>query len=101
MKYLKTFEEEFFNEFKYNKYSDPQVGDYFIFKNEIGNGIDEKLKNKIGRITEILNNTLIAYDFPDYIVPLGFKYIHMSFIDYFSKNKEDLEAIINQNKYNL
>jgi hypothetical protein len=100
MKYLKTFEEEFFNEFKYNKYSEPQVGDYFIFKNEPGNGIDEKLKNKIGRITEIFRNT-IAYEFPDYIVPPGFKYIHISFIDYFSKNKEDLEAIINQNKYNL
>ena len=96
MKYIKTFEDVFSLKDKL-----PEIGDYFIFKIEPGNGIDESLKNKIGKITEILNNTLIAYEFPDYIVPPGSKYIHISFVDYFSKNKEDLERITDTNKYNL
>lgn len=90
MKYLKTLE---------SNINRPELGDYVIINVEPGTGLPNNIKNKIGQIIDISNDTLISiyYSQIDYSLP----YIHKSFIEHTSKNKEDLEQIVNTKKYNI
>ena len=84
MRYLKTFES--IND------DDIQVGDYIL--------LDKSHGHKIGRVEVVrahYNEVNAMFD-----PPTNFWYgIMMSSIEYWSKNKEDLEAILDAEKYNL
>ena len=89
MKYLKEFE----------LYKDnPQIGDYIIaeFVDPTTKAAKE-LETKIGQIVEIERFFYkTKYDYTYKLHPLKREQIK-----YFSKNKEDLEEILNAKKYNL
>jgi hypothetical protein len=74
----------------------------FFFNNNIGQISKLKKDNK--------NRDYIQYqiiyenspkEFKKYILNNRFSYVYRSQIKYFSSNKEDLEAILTANKYNL
>ena len=97
LKHLRTFEID-----------KPQVGDY-VLMNSVSNlqYVSEYILTHIGRITEIYYNgkyVIVRYDAPPYLeanFKKGLRQFDIDFILHFSKNKEDLETIINSNKYNL
>ena len=88
MKYIKKYEE--LNQ------GEPKLDDYIIVN---GEGIYSRLKNKIGYIKN---------SFPDShqstykcIFDNDIWWINRSDIKYWSENKEDLEVIIEKNKFNI
>ena len=94
MKYLKTYEDV-------NK---PEVGDYVIVSVQQKYS-NYKPMNVIGQIYDMKEQEFIpTYYSVKYTLPDG-KTSHEIFYNYhikeFSKNKEDLEYILNANKYNL
>jgi hypothetical protein len=96
----------------------PKVGDYVICgvndKNHCSTAEKEFIYNKIGKIININNSQKYNY-YTIYItydnIPWGIydgdyndlKYIKMniSSIKYFSKDREELESILNTNKFNI
>jgi len=109
MKHLKTFEN--INTHLRTQKEEPKVGDYVICK-EIYSTYPDVKKFTINNIGTIISTSepypfvyLIAYE----NVPYNIKYyfendtLYMSFkeIVEYSENKEDLEAILAANKYNL
>lgn len=103
MKHLKYLE-------KYNKKTN--VGDYILidFQNKINvnDGSVDFIENSIGKITHIENDVIHAkYDnvpikyFNKYFNSSDTLTIHDSWISHISKNKKDLEILLNAKKYNL
>ena len=87
----------------------PEVGDYVIcdskFKEEY-----EFIKDKVGQIIKIDNTMeyhkfLITYNnIPNVMADGKIKndnYIRIKYILYFSKDREELESILNTNKFNI
>jgi hypothetical protein len=91
MKYIKKYEE-------LKDKNQPSVGDYVIISAEPGTGITPEVKDRIGHISSMMNNTLISVYYDE---GLELKHFHKNFILYLSKNREDLEFILNTKKYNL
>jgi hypothetical protein len=91
MKYLKKFE---------TKHRLPEVGDYVIITDLI---LREKEQNKIGKITHRYDNSYSFYNSPFYDVILNGeeRFFGLENIQDWSDNKEELEIILNINKYNL
>jgi len=99
MKYIKNFE---------NSNIEPEVGDYviahYIYTNS-SNKTNNFMLNNVGRIVSIDNGKYIIV----YKQDIPFKHIKYARrisltrdnIDYFSKNEENLEIIVQTNKYNL
>jgi hypothetical protein len=98
MKHLKTFE----------NINDPEVGDYVIahctYTNS-SNKVNNFMLNNVGRIVNIDNGKYIIV----YEKEIPFKHtkyarritLTRDNIDYFGKNEENLEIMIQSNKYNL
>lgn len=86
MKHIKTFEE--------NINDKPAIGDYAIVKI----GKPGKMSNQIGKIIDIENHPYKNYfiDFDGEIWQIDATYLFRH-----SKNREDLEIILNSEKYNL
>ncbi len=115
MKYIKKFEE-----IDQDKNDEPQIGDYVICDDTFS---DDKqlldfIKNNMGQIIPIDYDDSIDKNHFDYLVKyenIPYALISRFFrfyndtsrpmkreeIIYYSPNKEDLEIIITQNKYNL
>jgi len=103
MKHLKTYE----------SLSDkPEIGDYVICEDEeiiSNNTFRPFIKNNIGQIIEIDEKPPeynIKYEnIPTHLLNDYFyddaRYFYRKEIKYFSDNKEDLEILMNANKYNL
>ena len=100
MKYLKTFER--------NK--NPQIGDYVICQEyDTNDDILKFINNNIGVLVEINNdhfNYLIEYEnIPNNIISYfrhgNQRQMTLGEIIHCSDNKEDLELILNANKYNI
>lgn len=103
MKYIKKFED----------INEPEVGDYVICSEE-HDGLSKKLidftSNNIGQLIEIDGTQyypfVVKYD-DNVPLELEVNFLHntrgmmRAEIIHYSKNKEDLEMILNANKYNL
>jgi len=105
MKYLKTYED-------YNNMNDVHIGDYVIvYKNtKYGGGklvdVINFANNNVGHVVDEYKYLwLIKYE----SIPSGIKSyfvddilkIPKQYIKHFSKNKEELEMIVNSKNYNL
>ena len=103
MKYLKTFEEINIGEI--------EIGDYVSVKlDEIWSDIINYLNGKIGIVKKINSGDpkyLVEFeeDFPNYFSNITDHDREITFyereIEYFSKNKKELESILIANKYNI
>ena len=104
MKYLKTYE----------KINEPQVGDYVICDEKMYDKVNIFLNNNVGQLISRDPDEYGFKDEYDYIVkyenvPLDIKDYFLSNVRSFgreeiiefSSNKEDLEAILDANKYNI
>ena len=105
MKYLKTYEEI---------QSEPQVGDYVLCEDSSQiPELNEFFKNTIGRIISKTINQAYELQYTDIIENIERffiyngdtkTYIRIMYLDeiiHFSPNKEDIEQILINNKYNL
>lgn len=91
MKHIKTFE---------NNNKEPEKNDYAIVNVKVRYS-NYKPMNVIGQITDILPGYVTGY-IVKYTLPDGKTSNEVFYhIKHWSKNKEELENIINQNKYNL
>ena len=82
------------------------IGDYVILGYTPGSGISQQYANNIGKITNIASMGLkhieyshISIIYENNLEPLIL--IHKSWIKYWSKDKEELEAFLATKKYNL
>jgi len=82
--------------FNKSKVVEPEIGDYVVVNYNKKSKIGELLGKSIGQITDHTNYKLyrVKYGTTDWMV-------NRNEIEYFSKNKEDLEPIIAAKKYNL
>ena len=84
----------------------PKVGDYVICNSEYKDEF-EFIKDKVGQIIKIItyNKFLITYNNIPNIMADGKinhnKYIIIKHILHYSKDKEELESILNTNKFNI
>jgi hypothetical protein len=100
MKYIKTFE---------SKNKTPEVGDYVICEDDFGNEIITNfISSTAGKIKKKLKGNLDSHTYLVYYenAPnIGFRNscreMTLKDIIHFSKNKEDLEAILAAKKYNM
>ena len=118
MKYIKTFEEGWFNEIEDKPKSEPQIGDYILLNLK---GFGDKdmrkfLDNNIGQLISYesefnkrvykisYDSDAIPYDLKPYfnfkndIFSVGFR---LSTLEYWSKDKKDVERYLEAKKYNL
>lgn len=110
MRYIKTYEQNI----------ELEVGDYVIIDYGLEGTVKDFLVNSIGKLVEILppelkygkfeNPYLIRYEnIPPNTMPvfikltdtIGDKRVSKKQIKHSSKNKEDLEVILNANKFNI
>lgn len=107
MRYLKTFE---------NLNIEPEVGDYVICETNEGfakNVINSIISRNIGQIIKITDDYYKYLVYYDCDIPPNLKgffndnedghcrLLGINEIKHISKNKKDLEIILNANKYNL
>jgi len=98
MKYIKLFE----------NLSNPEVGDYAICKFEFSPDVNKFLQNNVGKIVSVTgfpSPYVVEFEnatkkLSPYIMD-GRKWFDRDDIIKWSKNKEELEAILITNKYNL
>ena len=98
MKHIKLFTESLKKQ--------PQIGDYVICKDISSNRINEWIKNRIGKIEEIIEESSFSFvveylENPSDNNENYSRRFNRKEILHFSPNKEDLEMYINANKYNL
>lgn len=87
----------------YNSSKDPQVDDYVIIGNEYQKYNDTlvvEFFGKIGRVVKIVITNKL-YKVRDFDNDANALYFSRKEISHFSKNKEDLELIVNAGKFNL
>ena len=101
MKYIKTQEE-------INTDKSPKVGDYVIMKSSVTQSLRYFIEKNIGEITQIDYGDgflIVKYsNIPEAIqeyMPYNSRSSTIRLIKHWSSNKEDLEVILSQNKYNL
>jgi len=78
---------------------EPQDGDYILYKSRRGEGLYDVLAITIGKILKIrkvYNEAQVIFD-----VPIGLMFIDLDKIEFWSKNREDLEALLASKKYNV
>lgn len=116
MKHLKTFEIVYPIVTKYyTENKEPEIGDYVICEDGF-NEAKEFLQNNIGQYINIDEfpvhaycHYLIKYENVPHNLQMYFNYneiigvrpMRLTEIKHFSSNKEELEALLAQNKYNL
>jgi hypothetical protein len=106
MKYIKTYEEVY--SFTYDIDTDPpKIGDYVIMRSTANNNeLKQFIENSVGQIIEE-DGDEITIDFSDIPEKLKQYFIlstrpyHYKLLQYWSDNKEELEEILAQKKYNL
>ena len=77
----------------------PQEGDYILHKNRRIGDLYDILAITIGKIIKIrkvYNEAQVIFD-----VPIGLMFIDLDKIEYWSKDRENLEALLAAKKYNL
>jgi len=79
------------------KQETPEINDYVLLNVVPGSGIDKKLENKIGKVINIINDVIIHVEFDSD----DFELLHKSWIEFKSKNKEDVELYLDTKNYNL
>ena len=104
MKHLKTYEEVYSYTYDFDTDS-PEIGDYVIMKTTSDN-LKSFIQNNVGQISDFqIDDIEVTYsNIPDDIkefMPLAKRLFHNKLIQYWSKDKEELEQILIQNKYNL
>lgn len=75
-----------------------QVGDYILHKSRRDEGLYDILTTTIGQVLSIngYREARVRFD-----SPINIMFIDLDRIEYWSKNREDLEAILAAKKYNL
>jgi len=106
-----------FEKFNNENIEEPEIYDYVIMKSSYGEDINNFLCNNVGQITFIgadLQNDNVYVVYPSSEIPkrlehyfrkhdknVSLRIFEKHEILYYSKNREDLEIIIQANKYNL
>jgi hypothetical protein len=118
MKYIKTYEEGWFNELEDIPKSEPKIGDYILLNLKGWGDTDmcNFLDNNIGQLTGYgsefskrvyiisYDGNAIPYDLKPYFTYKDDNFtikFRLGTIEYWSKDKEDVERYLKSKKYNL